>query len=431
MTYVTQRASGYAGYYRDPEGRRRSAGIHPTRKEAKVAADRAEAGLTPDGKPKEDLTLERHYRNWMGRPDPEILPRTVRGYEHAFRVYILPMMGDRLVSRLARTDVEEMLSEMRLKGVSEHQIAITKSALGACLRVLVPHVLTYNPTHGIKIRKPPTEDYNLLSREEVGRIISLMPTDGAKLFTFLLSATGLRHGEAAELRVKDIRTREQEIAVLRRVTDLIRKDSYGRRFLVIPGTKAGTSKGRTIGASPELLAALEGWMSHHELGTDDLIFPDHLVNPDHRSVRPLRRVRPGADFIEGGRTFQHGTAYGYTGGYCRCEDCREALRIYRSTLRRSKFVEVEHLSTNTWGKIWREAISKAGLGWKPRSYDLRHYFATMLVADGVSLPEVSRLMGHSSIETTMRYQRRVDAQTSKARNVVSAATPDGFRLDFR
>ena len=429
MTYVVRRATGYAGYYKDPEGKRKSTGILPTRKEAQVAADRAEAGLTPEGKPREDLTLERHYQRWSVRPDPEILPNTIRSYEHAFRAHILPAMGERLVSRINRADVEEMLAAMRSEGYSEHQIAITKSALGACLRVLVPHVLTYNPTHGIRIRKPAQEDYPLLSREEVGRIISLMPTEGAKLFAFFLSATGCRHGEAAEIRVKDVKARAQEISVTRRVTDLIRKDSHGRRFQIIPGTKAGINKGRTIGASPELLTALERWISVHELDQDDLIFPDHLVNPEHRSVRPIRTVKPGARFSVGERTFRHGTAYGYSGGGCRCDDCREALRAYRSRLRKSSLQEVEHLSTNTWGKIWRSAVEQAGLGWKPRSYDLRHYFATMLVAQGVSLPEVARLMGHSSIETTMRYQRRVDAQTSKARNVVSAATPDAFRLD--
>jgi len=426
MTYVTKRASGYAGYYRDPEGKRRSAGIHPTRKEAKIAADRAEAGLTPEGTPRDDLTLERHYERWTKRPDPEILPNTIRGYEHAFRTHILPLMGDRLVSRINRTDVEEMLAEIRAQGHSEHQVAITKAALGACLRVLVPHVLTYNPTHGIKIRKPAQEDYPLLSREELMRILAGMPTRGAKLFAFFLSATGCRHGEAAEIRVKDVKIRTEEISVTRRVTDLIRKDSHGRRFMVIPGTKAGINKGRTIGASPQLLKALGAWISDQELGTDDLVFPDHLVNPEHRSIRPLRTVKPGSQFYDGNRTYRHGTAYGYTGGGCRCEDCREALRAYRSSRREASLQEVEHLSTNTWGKIWRRAVDQADLNWKPRSYDLRHYYATMLVADGVALPEVARLMGHSSIETTMRYQRRVDAQTSKARSVVSAATPDEF-----
>lgn len=428
MTYVVQRATGYAGYYKDSTGKRKSTGIHPTRKEAKIAADRAEAGLTPEGKPKEDLTLERHYRTWSQRPSPDILPNTARGYEHAFRVYILPSMGDRLVSRITRLDVEEMFSDLRTQGASEHQISVCKAALGACLRVLVPHVLDYNPTHGIKIRKPPAEDYNLIKPEEVDLIIKAMPTQGAKLYTYLLAMTGLRNGEASELRAKDVRFRSEEIAVMRRVTDLIRKDSNGQRFLVVPGTKAGINRGRTVGATPELLKALRDWIQTHEMGEEDLLFPDHLVNPDHRAVRPYRSVRPGAKFYDGDRTYQHGTAYGYTGGGCRCEDCREALRLYRSRLRKSQFTEVEHLSNNTWSKIWRSAVKKANLGWSPRSYDLRHYYATMLVANGVAITEVSHLMGHTSIQTTMRYQRRVEAQTSKARNVMSANTPDAFKI---
>lgn len=428
MTYVVQRATGYAGYYKDSDGKRKSTGIHPTRKEAKIAADRAEAGLTPEGKPKEDLTLDRHYGTWSRRPNPDILPNTARGYEHAFRVYILPSMGDRLVSRITRLDVEEMFSDLRTQGASEHQISVCKAALGACLRVLVPHVLDYNPTHGIKIRKPPAEDYNLIKPEEVDLIIKAMPTQGAKLYTYLLAMTGLRNGEASELRAKDVRFRSEEIAVMRRVTDLIRKDSNGQRFLVVPGTKAGINRGRTVGATPELLKALRDWIQTHEMGEEDLLFPDHLVNPDHRAVRPYRSVRPGAKFYDGDRTYQHGTAYGYTGGGCRCEDCREALRLYRSRLRKSQFTEVEHLSNNTWSKIWRAAVKKANLGWSPRSYDLRHYYATMLVANGVAITEVSHLMGHTSIQTTMRYQRRVEAQTSKARNVMSANTPDAFKI---
>lgn len=430
MTYVVQRASGYAGYYKDPDGRRRSTGIHPTRKEAKVAADRAEAGLTPEGKPKEDMILEQHYRNWANRPDPDILPNTVRSYEFAFRNYILPALGDRLVTRITRADVEEMFAWMRSEGVSEHQIGNAKAALGACLRVLVPHVITYNPTHGIKVRKPPAEDYNLLADEEISAIIDAMPTQGAQLFVYLLSATGLRHGEAAELRVKDIRPRTGEISVRRRVTDIIRKsDPKGRRFAVVPGTKAGVDKGRTIGVPAQVTTALTDWISQHELGAEDLIFPDHLVNPDHRSVRPLRKVRPGSHFYDGNRRYQHGTAYGYTGGGCRCDDCREALRIYRNNLSRSQFQEVEHLSSNTWGRIWREAVKKSGIGWAPRSYDLRHYFATTQVARGASLPQVARMMGHSSVETTMRYQRRVEDQETLSREIIASVTPRAFRGD--
>jgi integrase len=425
MSYVVKRSSGFAAYYRDTDGRRRSAGVYPSRKEAQAAAARAESGIVPEAKGQE-MTLAEHYRNWITRPDPDVMPATVRGYEHAFEAHILETLGDLPVSKLNRRDVEVLVARLRSEGCSEHQVAIAKAAIGSCVRELVPHVLPYNPTHGIKIRRPPTEDYELLLEEEILRIIKAMPTKGAELFTFFLSATGCRHGEAAEIRVKDIRWRTSEISVTRRVTDLIKKRA-GKRFQVAGGTKGGFSRGRTLGGSPELMQALKVWVRSNELGPDDLVFPDRLVNPKHRSLRPLREVTPGEYFIVDRRRFQHGTMYGYSGGGCRCSDCREALRAYRRQ-RRTGEHEVEHLSSNTWGRIWKAALLKADLDWTPRSYDLRHYYGTTLVAQGVSLPEVCRLMGHSSVETTMRYQRRVDAQTSKARAVMSSVTPAPFRL---
>jgi integrase len=78
-----------------------------------------------------------------------------------------------------------------------------------------------------------------------------------------------------------------------------------------------------------------------------------------------------------------------------------------------------HLPNDAWRKVWRRAAADAGLDWYPRPHDLRHAYATNLVAEGVSLPEVKELLGHSDISTTMKYQHRVDKQRSKAISAVS------------
>jgi len=53
-------------------------------------------------------------------------------------------------------------------------------------------------------------------------------------------------------------------------------------------------------------------------------------------------------------------------------------------------------------KAFKAACRRAGIK-NLRFHDLRHTFATRLVLSGVDLATVSKLLGHSSIQMTMRY----------------------------
>jgi integrase len=54
-------------------------------------------------------------------------------------------------------------------------------------------------------------------------------------------------------------------------------------------------------------------------------------------------------------------------------------------------------------KAHDKAVEDAGIGEHFLLYDLRHTFAPRAVARGVDLPTLSAMLGHTSIQMTMRY----------------------------
>ena len=56
---------------------------------------------------------------------------------------------------------------------------------------------------------------------------------------------------------------------------------------------------------------------------------------------------------------------------------------------------------------WRTMLRNAGITRRIRPYDLRHAFATELIAAGADLGTVAKLMGHSDVQTVLRHYQHV------------------------
>lgn len=426
MAYTEKRSNGFAGIYTTSGKRRLTVGTFESEEDALKAAtlmeevDRIRTTKTP--------RLKDHIRTWV-RTERDLQSSTLLGYSQVLEDFVVPHLGQRRVTDIDRRDVERLLHALADSGSSPAQVRYVKNALGRCLRPLVPDIMSVNPTHGIKLKMPPSKEYDLLRPEEVMKISRAMPNEGCSLLVQFLFGTGTRYGEATEVRVSDINFRSGQVRISRRVT---RDPKVSSRFVVLAGTKGGSDRARTIGLPPVLVERIQAWSTTNDLGPDDLLFPNHLLNPYRERAAQKRRthrrpVTPGEFFTRGTRRYQHGTAYAYTKGGCRCRSCRDALYNYRQTIKRPPSPsrrgrnDTGHLPNDIWKRIWHAAIDKSQIGWKPRTHDLRHSYATHLLASGVSIYEVKTLMGHSLLDTTLRYLHRVEAEQSKARHVM-----DGF-----
>lgn len=67
-------------------------------------------------------------------------------------------------------------------------------------------VIGIHPCRGVKTPTVPVKAFRILSPDEVGRLLLALPSDPARLLVETFIGTGLRWGEAVELRPSDLDT---------------------------------------------------------------------------------------------------------------------------------------------------------------------------------------------------------------------------------
>ena len=416
MAYVVQRGKRFTAYYR-LEGKRLSAGTWDSYAQAEASGMRAEVlGVS---KPSEaDSSLSDYFDKWILTAD--LMPITKKNYAMTFRTYVRERLGSNQVTSISAREIRKLLSDLRLEGVKPATLGQVKACLGSAFASLVESEdIATNPTHGIKVKVSQPDLVSVLEPAEFKKILSNLPGgtgSGAKLLAKMLVISGVRFGEATELRVKDFNFNSGEVFIQRRVSELGKSYNSGERFKVIDATKSGRKRSVTL--SKALLHEVQGYVLTNSLRKDDLLFPISVVLTAGK-LEPSREIDTLEQYVTEGKRFKHGTLYSYTRGGCRCQACGKAIREYRQARSQTKgrqtmIEKTSHLPRGVWRTTWNKAIAKSGIGWKPRTHDLRHANATQLLKNGVDVHEVKERLGHQSIKTTERYLHRIRNQQSKA-----------------
>ena len=315
------------------------------------------AVLVPSVDP--DITVDAYADRWLQAIKATVEPRTLDSYTQLLRLHIRPALGPLKIRAVHRGHIKALLARKMAETTDDGRRRLGKNSvrlIRATLSVMLGDavedgLLTTNPALGIKRRGRKHPD--TLSQAE--RLQTIRPLSPAQLATFLTTADALvAQGEMAArdavvfLTLADTGTRPGEALALRwedfdlaaRTLHIARAVSSGQ----IKSTKTATT--RYVDVTPRLADRLSRWQSAREA--------DALA----AGREPSPWMFPSA-----------------------ADTPLDELKV---------------------AKLFRTVLGRAHLP-RFRLYDLRHTFATHLLALNAPPMYVSAQLGHTSPATTFRH----------------------------
>lgn len=300
-----------------------------------------EGRVTVDG----DQTVSEFLKEWLAEVvKPDKAMGTYVGYEVNVRLHITPYLDNIPLQDLAPEHIQAMVNRERATGQSNRTTQYALSVLKTALKQAVKwRRISRNPAELVdapRIRRRPA---TIFTQAQAQLFLATLKGDRLEAFYTAAVALGLRRGEALALKWADVDLEGGTIAIrasLQRLSGV----------LGLHATKNQTST-RTVLLPRVVIASLR----------------------EHRK-RQLEERLHAKEWVDGDYVF---------------------------TTTRGTPVEPRNINRH-----FERILVKAGLGHlregkEPiRVHDMRHSAASILLAQGVPLHVVSRILGHSSIRTT-------------------------------
>jgi len=294
-------------------------------------------------------TLDEYLDRWLDLMETRIGPHAHSDYAKLMRLYVRPVLGKQPLAKVGALEIEAIHSDMVTKGLSRRTIEYTHVTLKQALQHAVDRdLLPRNPAGKVKPPKPNAKPKELRAFDQDQAAAFLESAKADRLGAMFLTAltTGMRPGEYFGLKWSDVDFEKSTVTVQRA---LIPFGPDGWSFAL---TK--TEKSRRIQLPTNTVQALR----------------------DHRRQQAAERLKAGPDWQNHDLVF--------------CTSVGGPLEIRNVTRR--------HLEP---------VLKAAGLPKRFTLYSLRHSNATLSLAAGVNVKEVSERLGHANITMTLQNYSHV------------------------
>lgn len=328
----------------DPDGAERSrACATKDEAEALLAKVRVDVAAGTYVAPSSGLETFRAYAERWRADQLHHRPATAAQAESRLRVHVYPVLGDRPLAGVRRSDVQALVGRLSQQ-LAPSTVEVVYGYVATVFRMAVDdRLIPHTPCTRIRLPEHVRAKVVPMTRAQVVTLRDVMPERFAAMVE-LCAASGLRSSELRGLTVDRVSPRLHVRGAIAPAEVVLRVD----RQLV------GAAAGRPLWGPPKTPAA------------------DRSVRIGATAVAALlahlQAFPPGPD----GLLFT--TARG--------------LPVTRSTA----------------GDLWRSAAATSGLELRPRSgwHDLRHFHASLLIAAGLSVRAVADRLGHEDPAETLR-----------------------------
>ncbi len=182
----------------------------------------------------------RHFvtEGWAKYSKPNCKPSTLRRYEQALRVYLLPHLGGKLLHEITVVDIEILKGDLRDKGLApstiNHILGLLQKILNDAIRW---ELVEGNPVKKVQNLKVPkrtgTRGWTV---DEGSAFLAVVREHRPRWYPLFVTAlrTGLRLGELAALMKSDVDLAAKEVHVKRAMSAGVETSTKSGREFILP-----------------------------------------------------------------------------------------------------------------------------------------------------------------------------------------------------